>query len=147
MNLIFRDLCNTKLLEKCVHGRTQNSNESLVSVIWTRLPKTVFIGRGMLHIDVTDVVAFNTGNLAKVKILRKLCGLAGGNCVIGLKCLDELRQRNPILADIALAKTARQKNTNIMRKREDEDNDEGTYALEWKNNIVTTVSLLSLIHI
>lgn len=32
---IFRDLPSKELLKKCVHGRTQNFNESLNNVIWT----------------------------------------------------------------------------------------------------------------
>lgn len=44
---IFRDLASPDLLSKCLHGKSQNVNESLNSVIWNRLPKTVFVG---LHI-------------------------------------------------------------------------------------------------
>jgi len=32
------DLSNDKLLEKCLHGKTQNANESFHSTIWNRLP-------------------------------------------------------------------------------------------------------------
>ena len=35
---IFRDLSNKDLLSKCAHGRTQNPNESLNNVIWSRVP-------------------------------------------------------------------------------------------------------------
>lgn len=40
---IFKDLSNDFLLSKCVHGGTQNVSESLNSVIWSRLPKKVFV--------------------------------------------------------------------------------------------------------
>ena len=60
---------------------------SITSVILTR-----FIGRDTLNIDVAKA-----GNLGIVKVLGKQCGSAGGNCVIGLKCLDELRQIKFIL--------------------------------------------------
>ncbi|GFV32518.1 hypothetical protein TNCV_1054991 [Trichonephila clavipes] len=32
------------LIEKCLHGRTQNPNESFNKCIWERIPKTVFVG-------------------------------------------------------------------------------------------------------
>jgi hypothetical protein len=39
---VFRDLASVDLLERCLYGKTQNPNESLNCVIWTRIPKTDF---------------------------------------------------------------------------------------------------------
>ena len=36
---IFIDLSSDELLSKCLHGRTQNANESLNQVIWKRCPQ------------------------------------------------------------------------------------------------------------
>ena len=41
--LIFKDLSNQDLLKKCLHGQTQNNNESLNSVIWKRCPKDIYV--------------------------------------------------------------------------------------------------------
>ncbi|GFS85958.1 uncharacterized protein TNCV_1219541 [Trichonephila clavipes] len=42
---VFRDLTEKDLLKKCLHGRTQNPNESFNKCIWERIiPKTVFVG-------------------------------------------------------------------------------------------------------
>jgi hypothetical protein len=38
---LFGDLASVNLLKGCLHGKTPNPNESLNSVIWTRIPKTV----------------------------------------------------------------------------------------------------------
>lgn len=38
---LFGDLGGVNPLKRCLHGKTANSNESLNSVIWTRLPTTV----------------------------------------------------------------------------------------------------------
>ena len=34
---IFQDLSSEELLKKCLHGKTQNNNETLNNIIWTRL--------------------------------------------------------------------------------------------------------------
>ena len=38
---IFDDLGNDNLLGKCLHGMTQNNNESLNGVVWKRVPKDI----------------------------------------------------------------------------------------------------------
>ena len=63
---IFRDLSNPELLKKCLHGRTRNPNESLNHVIWSRVPKAVFVTLPTLQLGVYDGVAtFNDGNIAR----------------------------------------------------------------------------------
>ncbi|GFW27354.1 uncharacterized protein TNCV_2832541 [Trichonephila clavipes] len=39
----YLELCTKELLTKCLHGKTQNSNECLNGVIWHRVPKEVFV--------------------------------------------------------------------------------------------------------
>ncbi|GFT74704.1 uncharacterized protein TNCV_562561 [Trichonephila clavipes] len=39
---IFRDLTAKELLLKCLHGRTQNPNESFNNCVWNRVPKKTF---------------------------------------------------------------------------------------------------------
>ena len=36
---VFQDLSDIKMLEKCLHGMTQNCNESFDQLIWNRCPK------------------------------------------------------------------------------------------------------------
>lgn len=63
---IFRDLANPKLLEKCLHGQTQNANESFNNVIWSRIPKRVFVTLTTLRFGVHDAVAtYNDGNITR----------------------------------------------------------------------------------
>ncbi|GFT56013.1 uncharacterized protein TNCV_3116991 [Trichonephila clavipes] len=53
------------LLKKCLHGRTQNPNESFNKCIWERIPKTVFVGIETLKFGVMDaVICFNDGYVA-----------------------------------------------------------------------------------
>ena len=42
---ILTDLTKDELLEKCLHGKTQNQNESFNGTIWNRLPKSTYVGR------------------------------------------------------------------------------------------------------
>ncbi|GFW46252.1 uncharacterized protein TNCV_2813471 [Trichonephila clavipes] len=59
---VFRDLTEKDLLKKCLHGRTQNPNESFNKCIWERIPKTVFVGIETLKFGVMDaVICFNDG--------------------------------------------------------------------------------------
>ncbi|GFS75683.1 uncharacterized protein TNCV_3424331 [Trichonephila clavipes] len=56
------------ILERCVAGKTQNSNESLHSCIWRKCPKEVFVSKRRLEIEVTD--AIEKHNLGYVKSLE-----------------------------------------------------------------------------
>ena len=41
---VYERMSDTNLLGRMVKGKTQNANESLHSVIWSRCPKTIFVG-------------------------------------------------------------------------------------------------------
>ena len=70
---VFEELSTDKLLGKCLHGLTQNQNESFNATIWERLPKTRFVSRTQLEFGVYDAVAnFNIGRKASVLIFEKL---------------------------------------------------------------------------
>lgn len=47
---IFLSLSGGKLLERCLHGKTQNSKKSLNSMIWKRCPKDVFVGKESVEV-------------------------------------------------------------------------------------------------
>ena len=49
---IFKELSKPELLERCLHGKTQNCNEALNTFIWKRLPKDVFVGPYVLEMGV-----------------------------------------------------------------------------------------------
>lgn len=68
---IYEDLTQEKLLERCLHGKTQNPNESFNNCIWKRVPKTDFVSLNTLHLGVLDaVICFNEGSIAKVNVLQ-----------------------------------------------------------------------------
>ena len=79
MKPIFQDLQNDTLLSKCLHGKTQNQNESFNSTIWKRVPKDVFIGGKTFTMGVMDSVShFNDGNIATLNTYDEI-GLEHGH--------------------------------------------------------------------
>ena len=66
---IFARLSEEDLLKKCLHGKTQNQNESFDRMIWDRIPKTTFVGKEVFELGVFDAVAnFNMGTEAVKEI-------------------------------------------------------------------------------
>ncbi|GFU86490.1 uncharacterized protein TNCV_423061 [Trichonephila clavipes] len=91
MRPVFRDLANPELLKKCLHGGTQNLNESVNNVIWSRVPKKTFVQLEVLSLGTYDAVSsFNMGNVSKLEILRK-CIEPGDYTVQAMECLDKQR--------------------------------------------------------
>ena len=59
---VYRRMSDPNLLKRLAKGKTQNPNECLHSVVWSRCPKTVFVGRQKLHgAPASAVSCFNTG--------------------------------------------------------------------------------------
>ena len=70
---IYEELSADVLIRKCLHGQTQNQNESLNCMIWERIPKTKYVGFTQLEFGVYDAVAnFNIGRKSTVDIYRRL---------------------------------------------------------------------------
>lgn len=71
---IYERLAEPKLLERCQRGKTQNSNESLHSLIWSLAPKERHASLFSVQAAVAEAVArFNAGNLqASSQILSEL---------------------------------------------------------------------------
>ena len=53
---IFQYLSKDELLLKCLHGQTQNKNETLNAIIWTQCPKSIFVERSTLEIGVNSAI-------------------------------------------------------------------------------------------
>ncbi|GIY99578.1 uncharacterized protein CEXT_71661 [Caerostris extrusa] len=56
------ELCSRDLLQKCLHGKTQNANESFNGTLWRRGPKEVFAWLKTVKIGAYDAaIQFNEG--------------------------------------------------------------------------------------
>ena len=68
----FVELSDESLLEKCLHSKNQNQNESFNLMIWDHIPKTRYVSLTQLELGVYDVVAdFNIIKKASVLIYEK----------------------------------------------------------------------------
>ena len=107
---VYRDLSNTDLLKKCLHGKTQNVNEGFNNIVWCRVPKNVFVGYKTLKLGVSDaVITWNDGNIGRVKVLRALGMKSGENTMHALQSLDKLRIQKAEAAALQMTKEARKK--------------------------------------
>ncbi|GFW12896.1 uncharacterized protein TNCV_3328291 [Trichonephila clavipes] len=69
----YLELCTKELLTKCLHGKTQNSNQCLNGVIWQRVPEEVFVCLKTLKSRALDaVIQFNAGYKGCVEIFKNL---------------------------------------------------------------------------
>lgn len=117
---IFRDLAAPDLLKRCLHGGTQNPNESLNSVIWSRVPKSTFVMKTTLELGVYEAIAtFNKGYIVRCLILEKLGVSPGNNLVRMMKQLDEVRIYKAEKAIDELEKKFRKKSSLAKARLED----------------------------
>ncbi|GFT99861.1 uncharacterized protein TNCV_749171 [Trichonephila clavipes] len=120
MRPIFRDLSHPDLLKKCLHGKTQNPNESFHNVIWSRVPKVTFVQIETLSLGVYDAVcSFNDGNVSKLKMLQKMGVEPGEFSVSAMKLLDRERQMKAIYAFSGRSKKIRRDKRRKRKKEED----------------------------
>ena len=76
---VFMELSANALLEKCLHGKTQNNNESLNGVIWKKCPKDVYVGRTTLEMGIDSaVINFNDGASSILNVMIEY-GLQDGH--------------------------------------------------------------------
>ncbi|XP_054279210.1 uncharacterized protein LOC128997596 [Macrosteles quadrilineatus] len=119
---IYVDLSNKNLLKKCLHGRTQNVNESFNNVVWCRVPKNNFVGKQTLQLGVQDaVISFNDGNVGRLRVLEEI-GVQnlGKNTISVLQKFDADRIRKADRAAELMTKEAR-----IKRRRQLLEEEEG----------------------
>ena len=89
---IFEELSSESLLKDCLHGKTQNQNESFNGTIWERLPKSKFVTFTQLKFGAYDAVAnFNIGRKASVLIYEKMMMIPGKHFLKG--CKEKNRKR------------------------------------------------------
>ena len=130
---IFRDLAAAKLLERCLHGKTQNQNESVNNVIWSRIPKMTFVNFKSLELGVLEAVSsFNDGCVSNLLLLKEAGVEPGLNCIKMMKSNDDLRCAVAQRKQTALEKKARQKRHKRQLQLEqsfldDEGTDEPAY--------------------
>lgn len=131
---IFKDLSEKTLLEKCIKGKTQNPNESLNNVIWSKISKKTFVSLETLKFGVYQAVSsFNDGHMGILKTFEKMHLEPGKNCVEAMKKADQKRIKHGEKCFEEVQKKIRQKLNVNKRKLEEqyeqeEDPDNPSYA-------------------
>ena len=89
---IYQRLSNDALLEKCLHGKTQNQNESFNGLVWQRVPKEVFVAKDTIEFGLYDAIAhFNYGAQTVMELYTALGISPGKYTEIGCETMDRER--------------------------------------------------------
>ena len=72
-------LSDDKLLEKCMHRKTQNDNECLNMVIWKRCPKDVYVGQHTLEMGVCSAILSFNDDISSIVSVMENYGLYAGH--------------------------------------------------------------------
>ncbi len=107
---VYQRMSDTNLLKRLQKGQTQNSNECLHSVIWSRCSKTVFVGHRKLHGAVASAVGcFNEGATHLTRVMDLLAIESNEMTQAFVASRDAVR--------IAKSEQARKGSTKESRKR------------------------------
>jgi hypothetical protein len=127
---LFDRLRDNSLLSKCLHGKTQNVNEALNGIIWTKCLKTVYVSRKTLEIGIySAVIIFNEGIEGIKEVMRK-AGMEIGN--VQRKTNEKIsfkRKRRLMLKSLPPVKRRRKDMRDIKRYKSDKnkETEEVTY--------------------
>ncbi|GBN18910.1 hypothetical protein AVEN_103322-1 [Araneus ventricosus] len=106
----YMSLCDSNLLSKCLHGKTQNNNKSFNNVIWTILPKETFVEMQSLTLGVNiAVLLFNSGNLGLLDVFKNLGVSLGQETVKNFSLMDSERVKSAKRHSLPTSKLSRKK--------------------------------------
>ena len=116
----FMTLSETKLLERCVRGTTQNRNECINSLVWVRCPKHKHHGVKVIRCAVASAVLhFHSGAASRGKVMERLSIPAGKFTKKASLLRDKKRARKSDLQASEKEKKRRQAEQ-LRRTRRDE---------------------------
>jgi hypothetical protein len=105
---IYEDLTKPQELKKCLHGKTQNQNESYNGLIWARAPKYRYCAFDKLELAVYDAVAnFNDGRQASLDIFKELNIVPGYFTTFACISMNIKRKRSAVHHSLPTWKKAR----------------------------------------
>ena len=107
---VFDSLSSIELLGKCLHGKTQNTNECLNKLIWDRCSKEYFVEKDTIeNATLCAVSHFNDGRRSLINIFEMLGIKAGRFMAANCEYQDKVR----VSASIVKASPAQK----VMRKK------------------------------
>ena len=116
----FLTLSDSKLLERCVRGKTQNPNECINSMVWVRCPKHKHHGAKVVRCAAASAVChFHKGTDIRKKIMERLSVPHGANTSRSIDIRDRKRLRKADSQATAKEKKRRQ-GLQLARTRREE---------------------------
>ena len=92
---IFKRLSNDDLLKRCLKGLTQNQNESINSILWSKISKARYCGKRRIMIAACETTCTaNTGAATKSSILQRLGITPGRNTISSFRNEDSSRLKS-----------------------------------------------------
>ena len=111
MILIYERLSDPNLLKHMIHCKTQNANESLHNVIWSRCPNTIFVGKHKLHGAVATAISyFNEDAIHMSQVLNKLAIEPNQLMNMFIDDIDSIRIQKATKASISSSKSEEKQN-------------------------------------
>ena len=106
---VYARLAHDDLLSRCLLGKTQNVNESLHSKVWTKCPKTNFVGlERVLSATCSSVAEFNCGVESSMRYLCEVMQVpSGAHLLSSVQKSDRQRLRQAKRQKVAATKEAR----------------------------------------
>ena len=94
---LYARLGNPELLKKCLHGYSQNANESLHSIVWQFCPKVLFLGSNNVEMACAlAILCFNDGAASLAKVSDQLGIPAGTHGTAFLRKKDKSRVQKSV---------------------------------------------------
>lgn len=91
---IYQRLASNELLERCSGCGTQNANESLHNMIWSKCPKEIFVYKDRVKRSVMEAICeYNKGTLRAIKDSQKALGIPVGNVSTKLGVIIDSRKK------------------------------------------------------
>ena len=101
----YERLSDPNLLKHMMRGKTQNAN-----VIWSRCPKTIFMGKHNLHGAIaTSISSFNEGTIHMSQVLKKLPMEPNQLMYIFIDVIDSIRIQKATKVSISSSKSKKNK--------------------------------------
>ena len=120
---IYQSLCKSEILEKCLHGKTQNANELFNRMIWNRVLEVTHVGLDVLSVGVYDVIAyFSNGEKAALDIMELLKIDPGYSMTKCCRSVNNRRKRSSIYRMSEVQKKRRKVLRHSKEKKQQDKN-------------------------
>jgi hypothetical protein len=116
---IMKDLQSNDLLSKCLHGETQNCNEALNAVIWSKVPKSIFVSKATIQMGTySAILQYNDGCKGLLSVLECF-GLKGSSTLKSINSRDIKRTKGKKYKRLESTKRCRKKQSSKKKGFED----------------------------